>query len=353
MGVVDRLIRRLPPYPHPPKLKEVPTVLPQVTGVPVHLSFQFTFRTGHSPTGLYNTCKGSEADGPHKDNQASPVPGRMADQGPVSGRSPSEHSDSGRPDSVLRVDNKSGEILTKTCLSVFVCGLRIPSRFSPCKTHSREIAQTSGFDPTAQVKTCFDCKMFDVANWVARLNGEDGPRGTPLHEALSILPQGALEISSVIGQPPSWTETISAHQDWWQNPTNTDERRRLSSQGPQYPTLYRCLKRRLGCSLEQTSTKGLWSDSERRLHTNLLELKAVSQALQRFKDQCQNQTVLVAMDNSTVVAYKQGGTQSAEMCALLWKIMTWCHHYKITLRARHISGCLNVMADLLSRSNQV
>ena len=54
-----------------------------------------------------------------------------------------------------------------------------------------------------QVKTCFDCKMFDVANWVACLNGEDGPGGTPSHEALSVSPQGALEISSVAGQPPS------------------------------------------------------------------------------------------------------------------------------------------------------
>ena len=33
--------------------------------------------------------------------------------------------------------------------------------------------------------------------------------------------------------------------------------------------------------------------------------------------------------------------------------MTWCHHYHITLKARHIPGCLTVMADLLSRSNQV
>ena len=41
------------------------------------------------------------------------------------------------------------------------------------------------------------------------------------------------------------------------------------------------------------------------------------------------------------------------MCALLWKVMTWCHHYQIILKARHIPGCLNVMADLLSRSNQV
>ena len=58
MGVVDRLIRCLPSLPHPPKLKEVPTVLPQVTGVPVHLA---SFRTGHSPTGLYNAYKGSES----------------------------------------------------------------------------------------------------------------------------------------------------------------------------------------------------------------------------------------------------------------------------------------------------
>ena len=55
-----------------------------------------------------------------------------------------------------------------------------------------------------------------------------------------------------------------------------------------------------------------------------------------------------------MVAYinKQGGTHSAEMCALLWKIMTWCHRYHITLKAIHIPGCLNVMADL-SRLNQV
>ena len=70
-----------------------------------------------------------------------------------------------------------------------------------------------------------------------------------------------------------------------------------------------------GAHLEQTSTKGLWSDRVKRLHINVLELKAVSLALQRFKDQFQNQTVLVAMDNSTVVAYmnKQGRTHSAEM----------------------------------------
>ena len=61
-----------------------------------------------------------------------------------------------------------------------------------------------------------------------------------------------------------------------------------------------------GAHLEQSSTQGLWSPQEK-----------------------------------------------AEMCALLWRIMTWYHHSHITLKARHIPGCLNVMADLLSKSNQV
>ena len=216
------------------------------------------------------------------------------------------------------------------------------------------MAQTSGFDPKTQVKTCFDCRMFDDANWVVCLNGENGPGGTPSHEALSVSSQGALEISSVAGQPPSLDRSHCSPPRLVAKSLKRDERCRPSSQGPQYPTLYRHLKQRLGRSLRSKFYKRSVVRSGKRLHINVLELKAVSLALRDFKDQCQNQTVLVATDNSTVVAYinKQGGTHSVEMCALL-KIMTWCHHYHITLKARHIPGCLNVMADLLSRSNQV
>ena len=120
--------------------QRVPKVLPQVTGVPVHLPL---FRTSRRPPGLYNNRKGSEANGPLEGTQTSPIPGRLADQGPVSGGSPREHSGSGRPNPVLRVDNKSGKIRTKANSGVFIRGLQIPSRFSPCKTHSREMAQTS------------------------------------------------------------------------------------------------------------------------------------------------------------------------------------------------------------------
>ena len=75
------------------------------------------------------------------------------------------------------------------------------------------MAQTSGFDPTSQVKTYIDCKMFDVANWVACLNRENGPGGSPSHKALSVSSQGALEISCRWTSSFLVTGTISAHLD--------------------------------------------------------------------------------------------------------------------------------------------
>ena len=118
------------------------------------------------------------------------------------------------------------------------------------------MAQTLGFDPTSQVKTCFDCKMFDVANWVACLNRENGPGGTPSHEALSVSSQRALEISSVAGQPPSLNRNNFCTPRLVAEPHKRDERCRPSSQRPQHPTLYRRLKRRLGHSLRSKFYQG-------------------------------------------------------------------------------------------------
>ena len=100
-----------------------------------------------------------------------------------------------------------------------------------------------------------------------------------------------------------WTETISAYLDWWQNPTNVMIGADLHPKDHSIQLFTDASNEGWGAHLNQSSTKGLWSDGEKRLHINVLELKAVSLALRSFKDQCQNQTVPVAMDNSTVVAY--------------------------------------------------
>ena len=106
-----------------------------------------------------------------------------------------------------------------------------------------------------------------------------------------------------------------------------------------------------GAHLDGHTARGTWSLPESKLHINHLELKAVFLALKEFRTLCCNKTVLIATDNTTVVAYinKEGGMKSGSLCALLWRILSWCTKQQVTLRARHIPGRLNVIADKLSR----
>ena len=96
-----------------------------------------------------------------------------------------------------------------------------------------------------------------------------------------------------------WTEAIAAYLDWWQNPSNVMKGADLHPKDHSIQLFTDASNEGWGAHLDQNSTKGLWSVREKRLHINILELKAVSLALRDFKDQCQNQTVLVATDNST------------------------------------------------------
>ena len=109
-----------------------------------------------------------------------------------------------------------------------------------------------------------------------------------------------------------------------------------------------------GAHLNEHTAKGVWSLPESKLHINYLELKAVFLALKEFQTLCSDKIVLVATDNTTVVSYinKEGGLKSGTLCALLWRILTWCTKNQVTLKARHIPGRLNVVADKLSRLGQ-
>ena len=119
-------------------------------------------------------------------------------------------------------------------------------------------------------------------------------------------PQGKLEISLVPGQPPSMVG------DYIRSP-------RIMTKFPQFlkgsdiqkghsiHIFHEYLN--IGCSarLDQDSVKGMFL-TRKRLHMNVQDLKAVFLALKYFRIECQNQTLLIVMDNSTVVAYinKQG-----------------------------------------------
>ena len=143
--------------------------------------------------------------------------------------------------------------------------------------------------------------------------------------------------------------------DWWLDETNVLKGQPLHPLQHALQIFTDASNEGWGAHLGGSIARGVWSEPESRLHINFLELKAVLLALRSFEKQCRGQIVLIATDNTTVVSYinKEGGMKSGSLCALLWRLLAWCHPRKIILRARHIPGRLNVIADKLSRHNQV
>ena len=109
-----------------------------------------------------------------------------------------------------------------------------------------------------------------------------------------------------------------------------------------------------GAHMGDSKVSGFWTRIDRKLHINCLELKAVIRALQHWAPLLQGHQVMIATDNSTVVSYinKQGGTRSPSLLRSTVELLLWLESQDIIVRARHIPGCLNVIADHLSRPNQ-
>ena len=108
-----------------------------------------------------------------------------------------------------------------------------------------------------------------------------------------------------------------------------------------------------GTYLLDQNVSGVWSDQEKLLHINLLEMKALF--LQDFQEHVAGHHVTAMCDNSMVVAYvnKQGGMVSRSLCLLTSRLLRWTESFDVHLDERYLPGESNVLADVLSRRGQV
>ena len=295
MGVVNRPIRRLPSHPHPPKLKDVPKVLPQVASVSVHV---LPFGLATAPQVFTMIVKEVKLMALSRGIRLH----QCLDDWLIraqSGRSTSKHS-------VVDLTRSLGWIINQE-----------KSKLKPAQVFSF-VGYKYHLD-SALVKPTQE-RWLKLQDLILRLKSKHVLTARCLMSQIGLrastekmVPEGCLHMSPFqfhlkehwrfpqsLDSLLPWTETISAHLEWWQNPTNVMKGADLHPKNHSIQLFSDASNEGWGAHLEQTSTKGLWSGREKRLHINVLELKAVSLVLQRFKDQCQNQCWLL---QTTVVAY--------------------------------------------------
>lgn len=106
-----------------------------------------------------------------------------------------------------------------------------------------------------------------------------------------------------------------------------------------------------GATWQQRAVRGLWTDTERRDHINVLELRAVHLALRQLLPHLRGRHVLIRTDNTTVVYHinHQGGVRSARLLQVTRRLLLWAASRLLSLRATYLPGIENVAADYLSR----
>ncbi|XP_045036842.1 uncharacterized protein LOC116935930 [Daphnia magna] len=95
------------------------------------------------------------------------------------------------------------------------------------------------------------------------------------------------------------------------------------------PTLSICSDASLsgwGAVCEGITTGMSWSDEEKNLHINELEMLGAFNAFMAFAGSRRNCTIELRLDNTTAVAYvnKEGGTRSASLNNLALDVARWC-----------------------------
>ena len=158
-------------------------------------------------------------------------------------------------------------------------------------------------------EVCYQCKDSYVHHWIASVHRENDKTGQGSHETLSMASQDSLEIPNASEFSLPLTQKMKQHGEWWLDPQNILCGEFLHHRDRDVLIFTDASNAGWGPHLDHVSTGGLWSHVEKQLHTNMLELKAVILALKHFSKQCGRKQVLVASDNTTVVAHinKRGG----------------------------------------------
>ena len=339
--------RRLFSHPHKPQVAKISQVPLKRSDLSVHSTSLWPV---DGSVGVHKGGQRGKTHGPIEGYSNPPIPRRLVTESPMPGNLPTSYADPFGPLPLSRLGRQHGQIRAGSPTNLRLRRLSFRPISGVSQTNSGQVEESISEAQPSPGTGMLLSQAVHVFDRPSDGDRKTSSLGAAAYETHSMAPKkhwhAPESLEKVIPIPPS----LHVHLRWWLDPAKV-----LSGQ-PLHPLQHAlqlftdASNEGWGAHLGDYMAKGVWLESEGALHINLLELKAVLLALKRFERLCCNQIVLVCTDNTTVVSYinKEGGMKSGSLCALLWRPMLWCNQRQIVLRARHIPGHLNVIADKLS-----
>ena len=142
-------------------------------------------------------------------------------------------------------------------------------------------------------------------------NRKTSPLRATTHETHTVALKNNWRVPESLEKVIPVPKSLHPHLRWWLEESNVLIGQPLHPLKHALQIFTDASKEGWGAHLDEHTARGQWSLPESKLHINHLELKAVFLALKEFRTLVFNKTVLVATDNTTVVAYinKGGGDE--------------------------------------------
>ena len=152
-----------------------------------------------------------------------------------------------------------------------------------------------------------------------------------------------------------WSQEIRQDLDWWLDRDRLELGISLEQVSPQLELWSNASDVGWGAHLDESVSSGLWAPEEVELSINVVELLAIERALLWFAPHLVGSSVAIFADNSTAIAYlrNQGGTHSSLLNSIAQRILRWAENLPVVISPQFIMGKHNVLADSLSRPNQI
>ena len=297
--------QRLLPYPNRTKVVEIPQILPPQSSLSVHSSPLWPL---NSSVGVHKGGKGSQINGTGSGYQDPPVPRRLVAESPLPGNVPTSYPDPLGPMPQVRVGSQYDQVGVGASAGIQLCRLPFRPLSRSRQTDPGEVDSSVPKDQRPPQSTGVFGQTVHVPYRATNSHREAGSSRSAPHAPYPVASEEALACPGIIREDYSSTTVPSSTPEVVVEPRQCPKRPTFTPIATRSSTVYRRLKRRLGCSLRRLHSKRPLVHARKRLAYKLAGAQG------RFTSPKTVRAVVLEPDDSGVfrqhdsgLLHKQGG----------------------------------------------
>ena len=352
VGHFHRLQRRVLAHTYSQSVQEVHAFSPPGSVLPIQSP---TLWPLHSSHGVHSGSQRGQTHGTAEGFKDPPVPRRLAGESLFPRNLSPTYTEFGSSLPRSRLASEQGKVIAGPKTGFQLRRLPVRPERRQGQTHTRALAGLDRQDPVNTVQSGMSGLTVHVPHRSAHSNRKASPPRATSHEAYTLALEKQLEgpritrpgnPSSQVALPPP--KVVAGGKQCATRSTFTPSKTCSSN-------IYRHITRRVGRSLRQAHCKGNVVPSRKQVAHKSLRAKSCLSSSKRVSKLLlqQNSIDSYRQHNSGCLYQQRGGDEiGLPVCPTVEDPVLVHQEEQVTLRAHHIPGRLNVIADKLSRLGQ-